>query len=601
MRKGLSRGHFRRLVHLSRAAITGAVDELRRRALQPLESVREKLGLAGVPGTNDVPHGGTAPRRLETVGTRTEGPSRPEAAAATREPRPEPSPGRRAPALHADEPARHLAGAAARGDESTPHPADAPEAPDLATEAAAQLQHVAFLVPAEPGAAARGKAPAAPVEPADIPWSYGKDRVTAAAVDPNRLYVYWEVTDEAIERARAALGAAGGDAWLNLRVHDTTGLLFDGTNAHHSFDHGIGRSERQWFFHIGRPTSTVFVEIGLRARDGGFARIARSGRIDFPHPEPAPWTEPEWMTVVASTGDALLTGRGMPSPPGAAPGTHAPAVDGDFAAAPQSFMPIPLWVIRDAAGHATWVRELTHSGWERIEWSEAYGERWFELLGRVEWEGPRTFSTWEAGPFTYPVEVREPTREEWEGQSIAYRVGGITRVVHGPWQVVIRNLGAHVSRSVVARWQIFRSWVAEGGREVRSGAAARSVPLGASEALAGASERIWAGGSELRLGGASEEWRLGASELRFGGASELLYAGASQWRVSGASEQRLGGASEQVRGGASEKLQRGASERLLAGGSERAGASERRLGASDGRFEPPAAAAAPSAYPKHGE
>ena len=45
--------------------------------------------------------------------------------------------------------------------------------------------------------------------PKDIPWGYGYDRVTAMAVDPARLYVYWEVTDSAIAAARAGLGAGG--------------------------------------------------------------------------------------------------------------------------------------------------------------------------------------------------------------------------------------------------------------------------------------------------------------------------------------------------------------------------------------------------------
>ena len=47
----------------------------------------------------------------------------------------------------------------------------------------------------------------------DIPWGYGQDRVTAMAVDPERLYVYWELTDEALEHARAGLGPGGRDAW----------------------------------------------------------------------------------------------------------------------------------------------------------------------------------------------------------------------------------------------------------------------------------------------------------------------------------------------------------------------------------------------------
>ena len=76
-----------------------------------------------------------------------------------------------------------------------------------------------------------------------IPWGYGQDRVTTMVVDPERLYVYWEVTDEAIERARAGLGPGGPDAWLNLRVYDVTSRIFDGTNAHAYFDQ-VGVADR---------------------------------------------------------------------------------------------------------------------------------------------------------------------------------------------------------------------------------------------------------------------------------------------------------------------------------------------------------------------
>src|SRR5207253_8645091 len=71
--------------------------------------------------------------------------------------------------------------------------------------------------------------------PADIPWGYGRDRVTAMPGDPDRRFVYWEVLEDSIARARAALGPGGHDAWLNLRVYDVTGRIFDGTNAHAVF------------------------------------------------------------------------------------------------------------------------------------------------------------------------------------------------------------------------------------------------------------------------------------------------------------------------------------------------------------------------------
>jgi hypothetical protein len=198
--------------------------------------------------------------------------------------------------------------------------------------------------------------------------------------------------------------------------------------------------------------------------------------------------------------------------------------------------------------------------WERFEWREADGTSWFELQRGLQWEGPSAATTWEAGPFRYPVEVEPPRRQEWQGRSFAFRLGDVTHVVYGPWQVVIRNLGAHQGRAVLSRWTVYRSWVASQGLEVRAvkapGLPAATRP-GASELALGASERLWLSGSELRLGGASEIWRMGASEVRFRGASETLYAGASEVRFRGASERRLGGASERHLGGASEQLQPG--------------------------------------------
>lgn len=425
-----------------------------------------------------------------------------------------------------------------------------------------------------------------PVE--HIPWSYGQDRVTAAAIDPDRLYVYWELTDESVARAKEGLGPGGKDAWLDLRVYDTSGLIFDGTNAHSYFDQRVERRDRQWFFDIGKPSSTAHVEVGTRSAEGFFVKIARSGRVDFPRSEPPPWSEPEWMTVLPGTGEMQRAG---PSATAAGqrngvPGLTAPGGDGG------PFAPIPLWILREHLDEgALRMRGTVEPAWERVEWREGDAERWFELQRGLQWEGPIVATTWEAGPFRYPVEVEPPRRQEWQGRSVAYRVGDVTHVVYGPWQVVIRNLGAHQGRAVLSRWTVYRSWVAEQGREVRAAALPGGAPvpqLGASELAMGASERLWLSGSELRLGGASEIWRMGASEVRFRGASETLYAGASEVRFRGASEQRLGGASERRLLGASERRLLGASERRLGGASERrlGGASERRLGGASEQLEP---------------
>jgi hypothetical protein len=204
-----------------------------------------------------------------------------------------------------------------------------------------------------------------------------------------------------------------------------------------------------------------------------------------------------------------------------------------------------------------------------------------------EWMGPLLRTAWEAGPFPVPVEVPGPVTERYEGPVTVYALDGRTRIVFGPWRVVIRGLGGWAEKHILSTWNVSTSWVVGEGvlRELQ-----RSVirPVaeagGASEAfLEGASELRWILGSEARLGGASEVYLLGASELTHLGASETFLLGASEYRFRGASEMllaggsewRLGGASEEVLGGASESAGWGASEMRLGGASEAwGGASE---------------------------
>jgi hypothetical protein len=383
---------------------------------------------------------------------------------------------------------------------------------------------------------ALGQVPEPTPAPAHIPWSYGYDRVTAMVVDPDRLYVWWEVTDEAIARARAGLGAGGSDAWLNLRVSDVTHRIFDGTNAHTYFDHRIERTDRQWFFEVGRPASTAVVEIGMKSHEGYFVKIARSGRADFPRREPAPAGDVEWLTVRTAAGPLEERVRGsvplppLPPPPGVGAGE-----------------PVRAWDIRLtlADGDRRWeVREERVGAWEVL------GREWSETHRVFEWEGPAVRTAWEAGPFTLPVEPPSHVIERHHGSVRVFSAGGRTHVVYGPWEVIVRGLAGRAERRLLAVWEVHRWWTAGSGLEARI---AGWQEAGPAASLPGASERRWIAASELRLGGASERYQLGASELRFLGASETLYAAASELRLGGASEWAALGASETRYPGASER------------------------------------------------
>lgn len=421
--------------------------------------------------------------------------------------------------------------------------------------------------------------------PETIPWSYNYDRVTGMAVDPERLFVYWEVTDEAIEKARSGLGTGGKHAWLNLRVYDTTDRIFDGTNAHSYFDHQVDRGDRHWFFHIGKPSSSAFVDIGLKSSEGYFAKIVRSGRIEFPRREPAAWGEPEWLSVRSLMGPIEHAGRGphvRRQAPGVAP---PPPPDGGIPGPGQrrhvALLPWEEVVTTSEGGHK-----------EVVEWEEHFTDGTTEFHRETTWESPVMVSAWEAGPFSFPVTAPEPVREDFVGPARVYRVGGRTHVVHGPWEVVIKGIGAHQGRAVVARWEIYRSWIGEEQAQVAGGHMKEiAIPGSSEKLLVGASERRWRYASEARLGGASEVFFLGASEYRAKGASERMFMGASQYKMRGASERQYGGASEVRMRGASERMLGGASEYRLGGASERrlgasenfGGASERMLGGSENR------------------
>ena len=310
--------------------------------------------------------------------------------------------------------------------------------------------------------------------PKHIPWSYGRDRVRALAVDPERLYVYWEVTDQARERARARLGAGDSAAWLNLRVYDTTGRLFDGTNAHGYVDHRVENGSRQRFFEIGKPGSEAFVEIGMKAAED-FVRIARSGRVVFPRRSPAPARKPQWLTV-----------RSLAEPPLSPEGVARPGLEPD---APPSARPLSVSVAE-------------HGGVSPVQ-VEPTGQTHAFRFGAFEVDG----RTHEVLDPPWQVELRE-----------------LGAVEH------------HEGSRVVSLWTVYRSWTVEGDGEPELEAAGKRMP-GSSELLGGSEGRL-RGASELRLGGASEVPHRGASERRLGGASERVHGAAWERRLPGQSGRR---------------------------------------------------------------
>jgi hypothetical protein len=436
------------------------------------------------------------------------------------------------------------------------------------------------------------------IDTGDLPWSYGENRVTSIVRDPDSAYLYWEIADEALATARAALGPPGAEGWCNLRVYDTTGRQFDGTNANDYFDIRVDRNDREYFLMIRRPTSTMHVEIGVKTHEGYFQPIARSGAASFPRNDPSPNTALEWMTVTSDDGPpAAAPCRSRYSGP--EPGLPARAGGGYvdvWRAAYAPSMPQPA----DGATreHASWSGATVHRQ------RSAHIERWWHLdEWRAEWRGGLRFTrwigaageqttmTWHEGPFAVPLLDAQRIAIELLGESPVHLQSeeGTEFTVFGPWRVVIRSFEAEPRRRVLSTWSVrwvrattpmIERWGQILERQLVDEYERESVTLGASERQLliergaserwrlGGSERIWLGASEWVAAGGSETLFLGGSQLGWAGASALLYRGASE-RI-GASEWWRIGASEWVRLGASEWS--GASEQASA--SPLGGASE---------------------------
>jgi hypothetical protein len=477
-----------------------------------------------------------------------------------------------------------------------------------------------------------------------IPWGYGRDTVVAMPIDPERLYLYWEVTDEAIARARTKLGTDGEHASLSLRVHDVTDLLFDGGNSHHHFDVAIARADRQWFLDLHRPTATVVVELGLLAPSGAFSKIARSHRADFPRRDPAPLRPAhavEWLTVRAfpsAQGRSSLhlePGGAVPGPKPSA-GGGGPSVpdpncsnrsEGPFGSDDDGSARSDRSDrdVRFAAGDAnSWAAEgewsamrsewwLVGAPWSDdappdlheiqfaevdrslVEWlgADFLQKHWEFGASGWKWTGPVLEEHWESGPFEFATPIAATTMQRGDDRSESHGDRGgatATAIEHEPRLVVQTWRG--FTRVRQGPWRLeFRGLDPRGGGRVLARWEVRRSWISSSGheriALQRWKSASTAAGDDTtrRHAGASEQ--LGASEQQHLGASERRWVGGSEMRLGGASEQRWLGASERRLGAQQELAYGGASERRMIGASERRlrGGSERRLaGASERRL-----------------
>ena len=162
-------------------------------------------------------------------------------------------------------------------------------------EQQAVVQHAKYETKAERKAARPPRPAVAATVTPEVPQAYGDDRIVLLVRDPYWVHVYWDISREALLRAKGVLKDEWYDAKSILRVHDITGVEFDGGNSNSYFDIPVEGGATNWYVNTRVPNRSYCVEIGLLSRSGRFVMLARSNRVTTPRDAPSDVIDEQWM------------------------------------------------------------------------------------------------------------------------------------------------------------------------------------------------------------------------------------------------------------------------------------------------------------------
>ena len=118
--------------------------------------------------------------------------------------------------------------------------------------------------------------------PRELPSGYGKDRIVAMVRDPYWIHCYWELTQQALARAEAALDLEWHGSRPILRVLDVTGREGSVTSERVVRDIEIHGGCKSWYIDVPQPPRSFRVDIGYLSKGGRFYVMARSNVVTTP-------------------------------------------------------------------------------------------------------------------------------------------------------------------------------------------------------------------------------------------------------------------------------------------------------------------------------
>jgi hypothetical protein len=129
-----------------------------------------------------------------------------------------------------------------------------------------------------------------------------KDRIALMASDPFWLHVVWEISQQSVFRAEAALGPDWHGAKPILRLLDVTSTDTTSTSEGIVRDVNIHGGVSHWYLDIPQPPRTYRVDIGYLAKTGQFFVLARSNVVTPPKAGVSESMPENWAADVEKAG-----------------------------------------------------------------------------------------------------------------------------------------------------------------------------------------------------------------------------------------------------------------------------------------------------------
>lgn len=131
-----------------------------------------------------------------------------------------------------------------------------------------------------------------------LPEFYGETKIVLLPRDPHWMFTYWEVTDEIKNSIINQIGKDNFDRSQSiLRVHDVTGIEFNGSNSIKFLDISCSLDARNWYIYVEDLDRWWCVELGLRTPENQFILIARSNFIRLPPGRVSEMTDERWAMM----------------------------------------------------------------------------------------------------------------------------------------------------------------------------------------------------------------------------------------------------------------------------------------------------------------